>query len=240
MTAQLLPAAMAGIRADPLPAGAASPAMVLDQVSHSMSEGGVNKRTLAPLSRQFDAGQFHVVSGPSGAGKTTLLSILSTTVRPTKGCVYWGGTNLTELDLIGQANWRRQNLGMIFQTSRLVSVMTVRDHISLASRIRSVGQAQSIGLSLIDALGLSSRLDALPAELSGGEKQRVAVAQALCASPAVVLADEPTAALDHDNGQLVVETLRGYARTHGAVVICVSHDRVATDHADMMISLAKA
>lgn len=215
------------------------PAMRMDHVSHSMIEGSTEKRMLAPLNRVFANGQFHVVTGPSGAGKTTLLSILSNTVRPTRGCVYWGDVNLTGLDLVAQANWRRLHLGMIFQTSRLVSFMSVRDHIALAAKIRGDDRALAQGMALLDALGMSARLDALAVQLSGGEKQRVAIAQALCAKPAVVLADEPTAALDHDNARLVVATLRGFAATYGAAVICVSHDRVAIDHADAIIALEK-
>jgi putative ABC transport system ATP-binding protein len=215
------------------------PTIRLDHVSHSMIEGSTEKRMLAPLNRVFANGQFHVVTGPSGAGKTTLLSILSNTVRPTQGCVHWGNVNLTGLDLIAQANWRRLHLGMIFQTSRLVSFMSVRDHITLAARIRGDDKALSEGMILLEALGMSARLDALAVQLSGGEKQRVAIAQALCARPAVVLADEPTAALDHDNARLVVATLRGFAATHDATVICVSHDRVAIDHADAIIALER-
>lgn len=215
------------------------PAMRLDHVSHSMVEGGQEKRMMAPLTRAFTAGQLHVVTGPSGAGKTTLLSILSSTVRPTKGFVHWGDVNLTGLDRIAQANWRRLHLGMIFQTSRLVSFMSVRDHIALAAKIRGDDEALAEGMALLDAMGLSGRLDALSIQLSGGEKQRVAIAQALCAKPSVVLADEPTAALDHDNARLVIATLRGFAMTHGAAVICVSHDRVAIDHADAVIALEK-
>jgi putative ABC transport system ATP-binding protein len=181
-----------------------------------------------------------VVGGPSGAGKTTLLSILSLSVRPTCGRVRWGDVDLTDLPPAEQARWRRQHLGLIFQTSRLVSVMTVAEHIKLAAAIRLQPAAEAEGLALLGTLGLAERIGQLPAQLSGGEKQRVALAQALCARPAILLADEPTAALDRSNAALVAATLRDFARERGAIVICVSHDTVVMDAADELLILDKA
>jgi putative ABC transport system ATP-binding protein len=213
-------------------------ALSLDRVSHSVADGQDEHCTLAPLSRCFAPGVFHAVGGPSGAGKTTLLSILSLTVKPRQGMLRWGEDNLTALSPERQAAWRRANLGLIFQTSRLVSVMNVREHIALAAAMRRRPEAVGEGLNL-EKMGMADRLGAMPAQLSGGEKQRVAIAQALCFRPRVLLADEPTAALDHNNAALVAATLRSYARSSGAVVICVSHDRAVLDAADDMLTLAK-
>jgi putative ABC transport system ATP-binding protein len=212
----------------------------LRDVSHSVIEAGAEKRTLAPLARTFEPGLFHVIGGPSGAGKTTLLSILSTTVKPTRGMVGWGDANLTALNEAQQGAWRRAHLGLVFQTSRLVTVMTVAEHIRVAAAARGDNEAITEGMSLLHHLGLGKQLHAMPAQLSGGEKQRVALAQALCSKPKLLLADEPTAALDHENAQLVAATLRIYARAHQAVVICVSHDRVVIDAADQLLMLEKA
>jgi putative ABC transport system ATP-binding protein len=214
--------------------------LVLKEVAHSFLEGGSEKQTLAPLSRQFDAGRFHVVGGPSGAGKTTLLSILSTTVTPTRGMICWGEENLSAYSAEKKADWRRRHLGLIFQTSRLVGVMTVKEHLRLAASIRGKPEAEAQGLELLAVLGMASKLSQLPSQLSGGEKQRVAIAQALSARPAVLLADEPTAALDQSNAALVAHTLRTFARERNAVVICVSHDRVVLDAADETLLLEKA
>ncbi len=211
----------------------------LEQIAHSISEGGQDKPVLAPLVRQFRPGRFHVVGGPSGAGKTTLLSILSLTVRARSGAIRWRGEELTGLSGVAQAAWRRANLGLIFQTSRLVSVMSVSEHISLCAALRHRPAASATGFSLIDKLGLSDKLDSLPAQLSGGEKQRLAIAQALCFAPPLLLADEPTAALDQTNAALVAETLRDYARDQQAVVICVSHDRTVIDAADDVLMLER-
>lgn len=209
-------------------------------VSHAITEGGVCKTVLAPISRSFAAGRFHVVGGPSGSGKTTLLSVLSLTVRAMHGAISWGSQNMSALTPDAQASWRRQHLGLIFQTGRLVSVMTAAEHVRLTAAIRNRPEAEREGLNALAALGMSDKLNHLPAQLSGGEKQRVAIAQALCACPSVLLADEPTAALDKANARIVADTLRTFARAHDAVVICVSHDRVVMDAADELLMLEKA
>jgi putative ABC transport system ATP-binding protein len=217
-----------------------SRALTLDHLSHSVLEAGVEKRTLALLNRQFEPGHLHVVGGPSGAGKTTLLSILSLTVRATQGMIQFGETNLTALSPSATKDWRRKHIGMVFQTSRLVSLMSVREHILLAARIRGAGTAIAEGLKRLQEFGLNDKLDARPDTLSGGEKQRVALAQALSFDPPVLLADEPTAALDQPNAERVAHALRAYAREKQAVVVCVSHDRALFDAADTFLKLEKA
>lgn len=217
-----------------------SAALILDHVSHSVLEAGNEKRTLAPLNRRFDPGLLNVVGGPSGAGKTTLLSILSLTVTATSGMILFGENNLTALSPSATKEWRRRHIGMVFQTSRLVSLMSVREHILLSARIRGSGSAIAEGLKRLKDFGLSDKLDSRPDKLSGGEKQRVALAQALSFDPPVLLADEPTAALDQQNAELVAQSLRAYAREKGAVVVCVSHDRALFDAADHILKLEKA
>jgi putative ABC transport system ATP-binding protein len=214
-------------------------ALTLDHITHSVREAESMKATLALLSRSFEPGRFHVVGGPSGSGKTTLLSVLSLTVRATQGMVMWGKQSLTMLGPAAQANWRRENLGLVFQTSRLVGVMNVGEHIRLAALIRKMPEAETMGIAILEALGMGEKLQRLPSQLSGGEKQRVAIAQALCCSPSILLADEPTAALDQANAELVAHTLKTYARQQNAVVICVSHDRAVIDAADELLTLTK-
>ena len=214
-------------------------ALTLDHIGHSVLEGGAEKATLAPLNRKFLPGILSVVGGPSGAGKTTLLSILSLTIRAAQGMILHGEENLTALKPAAASAWRRAHIGMVFQTSRLVSLMSVREHIHLAARLRGKSPAVDEGLSLINQLGLSDKLDTRPLQLSGGEKQRVALAQALCFRPSILLADEPTAALDQKNAERVAHTLRTYARDTGAVVVCVSHDRAVIDAADDLLMLER-
>jgi putative ABC transport system ATP-binding protein len=117
--------------------------------------------------------------------------------------------------------------------------MNVAEHIRLAAATRRCAGAVEVGIETVTRLGLGSKLSALPEQLSGGEKQRVAIAQALCFSPKVLLADEPTASLDNTNAGLVAATLRTFARAQNAVVICVSHDRAVIDAADELLVLEK-
>jgi putative ABC transport system ATP-binding protein len=216
-----------------------SVSLSLDHVAHQVIDAGEAKATLALLNRPFRPGLLNVVGGPSGAGKTNLLSILSLTVRAAQGMIRFGDENLTALKPAGATAWRRNNIGMVFQTSRLVSLMSVKEHIHLAAATRGKVDAVEEGLALLHQLGLGDKLGHRPDQLSGGEKQRVAIAQALCFKPPVLLADEPTAALDQGNADLVAHTLRAYARAEKAVVICVSHDRAVIDAADDLLMLQK-
>ena len=193
---------------------------------------------LAPLSRHFAPGRLHVVSGPSGAGKTTLLSLLALAVQPSRGILHWGHTPLSQLKPPAAAAWRRANLGLIFQTSRLVSVMTAYENVCFGGKIRGT-DVRAEADRLLDGFGLGDKKHQLPAQLSGGEKQRVAIAQALACAPALLLADEPTAALDAANAAFVTETLKSYARANAATVICVSHDRTVIDSADDLLLLER-
>ena len=212
--------------------------LMLDAVSRSMIEGGVEQRMLAPLTCAFAPGKLHVVSGPSGAGKTTLLSLLALAVPPSRGLLHWGRVTLSQLNPAAMAAWRRANLGLIFQTSRLVSVMTAQENICFGGQIRGL-DVRSEADRLLDAFGLADKKRQLPAQLSGGEKQRVAIAQALACAPTLLLADEPTAALDAANAAFVADTLKSYARAQAATVICVSHDRTVIDAADELLTLER-
>ena len=199
-------------------------ALHLTGVAHSMIEAGQPHPVLAPLTCQFAPGSFTCIAGPSGAGKTTLLSIIAGVVAPTTGSVHHGSTAVNTLTPAQQQQWRRQNVALVFQTCRLIDVLTVAEHMALVGHLRGHAGAAQAGLAWIDRLGLTPRLHHRPADLSGGEKQRVALAQALAASPALLLADEPTAALDPVNAQTVAAAIAHYAHDTGAVVVAVSHD----------------
>ncbi|WP_181443548.1 ATP-binding cassette domain-containing protein [Porphyrobacter sp. YT40] len=213
--------------------------LVLEGIAHAASGAQGLSPLTGPLTRRFAPGTFHVVAGPPGAGKTTLLSILALALRPMQGSVLWGEFNLTRLSTAGAAAWRRQNLGLIAQSQQTVGVLTVREHVRLSGVLRGMPEAEAEGLALLGMLGMGRRLTQVGGELSGADKQRLAIAQALCARPSVLLADQPTAALDQASAGLVAETLRDYARDRGAVVICVSHDPVVIEAADDLVMLRK-
>lgn len=212
--------------------------LMLEGVSRSVSDSGQEKHTLARLDRVFVPGRFHVVNGPSGAGKTTLLSLLALAVPPTRGMLHWGQINLTALGPEAAAAWRKANLGMIFQTSRLVSVMTAFENVCFGGAIRGL-RVEAEAHRLLEGFGLGAKKASLPAQLSGGEKQRVAIAQALACRPALLLADEPTASLDAANAAFVADTLKAYVTANAATVICVSHDRTVIDAADDLLTLER-
>lgn len=214
-------------------------ALRLDGLTHRMAEGGTAKTVLAPLAHRFESGALHAITGPSGVGKTTLLSLISLCAPPSGGAIWLGDECLTQMNARKAAIWRRDQLGILFQTCRLVSTLDVAGHIRLAAIIRRQDSIIAAGHALLDRLGLGHRLSHRPDQLSGGEKQRVALAQVLAAKPKVVLADEPTAALDSVNAALVTQTLRNFARETGAAVLCVSHDAAVIDSADAVLRLER-
>lgn len=205
-----------------------------DGLTHSVFEDGRERITLAPLTRSFSPGTLHVLAGSQGEDKKTLLSILALSVAPRHGRIWWGERNMTALAPATQARWRRMHIGLISSSSRLVSVMTVAEHVRLAGATKL---ASTTAAEQARGLGLSGRLSALPEQLSDEEKQRVAIAQVLSARKSVLLADEPTAPLDDRGSLLVAATLRDFARQANAVVICASDDPALIDAADEVLVL---
>jgi len=176
-------------------------------------------------------GDFVVITGPSGSGKTTLLNIVGGIDRPTAGKVYFNGTDIFSLDERKIAEYRRNATGYVFQLFNLVSFLTVRQNVVLSMYLdgnSSQSRCKERAVELLELVGPSDRADAYPALLSGGEQQRAAIAAALCNSPSVILADEPTAELDTYNGNTVLELFQRLNRDEGRTVLIVTHDdRVA-------------
>ena len=174
------------------------------------------------------AGELVAILGPSGSGKTTLLTSIAGIVEPTTGRVAIGG--ITTYDdgwkVRDRARFRREHLGFIFQAHNLIPFLTARENVLVALEIQGVTGAPAARLSrdLLEYLGVGDSQGKLPEQLSGGEQQRVAIARALANSPEVILADEPTAALDSERGQSVMALFRRIAREKGSAIICVTHD----------------
>ncbi len=186
-------------------------------------------------------GEIVALLGPSGAGKSTLLSIVGLINAPTNGRVCIEGKTVFEdhRSRVDVRKFRRRHIGFVFQKANLIPFLTASENVRLAMEINdeSPRAARRRALELLDYLGVAARADNLPAQLSGGEQQRVAVARALANRPGLVLADEPTAALDSVRGRQVMELFRKVAHEQHAAVIVVTHDQRALDVFDRSIEM---
>lgn len=192
------------------------------------------------LSLTIRAGEAVAVMGPSGSGKSTLLNMIAGLDRPTSGSVVVHGSDLGALDETGLALFRRRRIGMIFQFFNLLDDLSALDNVALAAQLTgtSAGQARARALELFGELGITNRKNVYPAQLSGGERQRVAVARALMNRPALLLADEPTGALDSRSGEQVMDLLLDLNQI-GQTLLLVTHDeRLATRCATRLIEVA--
>jgi putative ABC transport system ATP-binding protein len=172
-----------------------------------------------------EPGEAVAVMGPSGSGKSTLLNLVAGLDRPTEGQVEVAGTVLNRLSEAALARFRRANVGIIFQFFHLLDDLTARDNVLLPAQLAGTPRRRAAGRAdeLLDALGLTARANAYPARLSGGERQRVAVARALINKPPLLLADEPTGAVDAKTGAQVIALLRDLNQG-GQTVLLVTHD----------------
>ncbi|MER5578015.1 ABC transporter ATP-binding protein [Streptomyces massasporeus] len=186
------------------------------------------------------AGEAVAVMGPSGCGKSTLLNMVAGLDRPTSGTVQVHGQDLGKLNETGLALFRRRHIGMIFQFFNLIDDLPALDNVALAAQLTgtSARQARRRALELLDELGIATRKDTYPAALSGGERQRVAVARALMNRPALLLADEPTGALDSRSGEQVMDLLIDLNQI-GQTLLIVTHDpHLATRCASRLVEFA--
>ncbi len=178
--------------------------------------------------------------GPSGSGKSTLLAVLSGLLRPDAGQVLIGGENLWAMSDPQRREFRRRHFGFVFQGYNLFPELTAREQLEMALRWgegATAAEARVRVAEMLDLLGLRRRAGLLPAQLSGGEKQRVAVGRALLKRPAFCFADEPTGALDWAHGRQVAELLRGAADGLGSTVLIVTHDPRVAEYADRVFRM---
>ncbi|MGZ9929077.1 ABC transporter ATP-binding protein [Streptomyces sp. NC-S4] len=197
-------------------------------------------KALDGLSLEIRAGDAVAVMGPSGCGKSTLLNMVAGLDRPTSGTVEVRGQDLGALNETGLALFRRRHIGMIFQFFNLIDDLPVLDNVALAAQLTGAParQARRRALELLDELGVADRRNNYPATLSGGERQRVAVARALMNRPALLLADEPTGALDSRSGEQVMDLLIDLNQI-GQTLLIVTHDpQLATRCASRLVEVA--
>jgi putative ABC transport system ATP-binding protein len=201
--------------------------------------GSTRVRALAEVSLDISPGEFLLLMGPSGSGKTTLVSILGGILTPTAGEVTAFGMRITSLTPRQRAKFRLSSVGFVFQGFNLFGALTARENVQIALALKGVrnSAAYTSAVSLLDEVGLAGKAERLPRDLSAGEKQRVAIARALAGSPPLLLADEPTASLDADNGRMVTRLLRTLAKGRGCAVMTVTHDSRIMDVADRVVHL---
>jgi putative ABC transport system ATP-binding protein len=193
---------------------------------------------LRDIDLDIAAGELTLLMGPSGSGKTTLISIMGCLIGPTEGTVEICGTRVDELGERDLPAIRLRRIGFVFQSFNLLSSLNAIENVMVPFSLLHVprSEARARARALLQAMGLSERETQLPEDLSGGEKQRVAIARALAAEPSLILADEPTAALDTQTGRQVIELLRERAHA-GVAVVVVTHDLRLLELADRIIRL---
>jgi putative ABC transport system ATP-binding protein len=201
--------------------------------------GAAAVRALNGVGLDVCRGEVLLLTGPSGSGKTTLLSIVGCILRPSAGCVRVCGEELASLSRKGMAELRLRHIGFVFQDFNLLPTLSAVENVEIPlilGKIRAK-EARRRALDALESVGLSPKGGTFPADLSGGEKQRVAIARAMIANPSLILADEPTAALDFGSGRSILELLRDSARQGTCGVVIVSHDLRVREFVDRIAYL---
>jgi putative ABC transport system ATP-binding protein len=218
---------------------AEEPMLEAKNIVKILGEGAAQVQALKGVNLDLMPGELTLLMGPSGSGKTTLLSILGCILSPNSGTLTIARHTATGMSPEQLADLRRQHVGFVFQSYNLVPTLTATENIMLALDLRGAppSEAPALAAKALNQVGLSHRANATPSKLSGGEKQRVSIARALAGSPSVILADEPTAALDSENGKGVMALLSQVAKDASRAVLVVTHDHRTLSYADRLIRI---
>ena len=216
-----------------------NPILKATDIVREHGQGAGKVRALKGVSLSIKPGELTLLMGPSGSGKTTLLSILGCILSPTSGSLLVNGRETVGLDPEQLAGLRRRNIGFVFQSYNLFPTLSALENVRLALDVRGFksSEAPELATAALKAVGLSHRLKAYPRSMSGGEQQRVAIARALAGSPTLILADEPTAALDAENGLAVMALIQQLARDKSRAVLAVTHDHRTLPYADRVVTI---
>ena len=208
-------------------------------IAKDLGHGAGQIRALKGVDLALKGGQLTLLMGPSGSGKTTLLSILGCMLTPTEGTVRVRGDSIAGKNPEDLAKLRRENIGFVFQSYHLFPTLSAADNVRLALDVRGeTGRnAADKSRAALAGVGLSNKTRNYPRQLSGGEQQRVAIARAVVGDPSVILADEPTAALDTENGKAIMGILAAIAKDPGRGVLVVTHDPRLVPFADRIIHI---
>ncbi|MBO9998344.1 MAG: ABC transporter ATP-binding protein [Cyanobacteria bacterium SID2] len=208
-------------------------------VEMSFQTGDKTYTVLKGIDLEIERGQVQLLMGPSGSGKTTLLSILAGLLTPTSGRVHLLGEELGRMSRKALARFRLDRIGFIFQGFNLFPSLTASENVEVALNLKGIRgrTARNAAREMLEQVGLGDKAKQYPRDLSGGQKQRVAIARALVSHPEIVMADEPTAALDSQSGHEVTALLRRLAKEEGVTVLMVTHDPRIIDIADRITYL---
>lgn len=214
-------------------------AISVRQLTKSYAEGSAGTLALRGVDLDVHAGELLMLVGPSGSGKTTLLSIMGCILAASSGSVRVAGTEVVGLFEKDLPAIRLAHIGFVFQGFNLFPTLTAAENVELMLDLKrvSAGKAKHRAHELLEQVGLGTKYDSFPADLSGGQKQRVAIARALAGDPEIVLADEPTAALDSHTGRNVMEMMSELAHKRGRAVVIVTHDSRVLSSADRIVKI---
>jgi putative ABC transport system ATP-binding protein len=214
------------------------PLIEIHDLVKSYGQGTTAVHALRGVDLTVGAGEVLMLSGPSGSGKTTLLSIMGAILGATAGSVRVSGREIVGMSERKLPAVRRDHFGFVFQGFNLFPALTAIENVELALAVKNTRpRARETARQLLTAVGLETKTGCYPADLSGGQKQRVAIARALAGDPPIILADEPTAALDSASGQSVMEILHNLAKQRGRAVVVVTHDSRILHYADRRIRI---
>ena len=216
-----------------------SPVVEIKNLDHHFGEGKLRKQILFDIDLTLRSGEVVIMKGPSGSGKTTLLTLMGG-LRSSQS----GSLKVLEQELVGAKKRKlveiRRNIGYIFQSHNLLESLTARQNVQMSLELHQRFSAREVkdrSIALLEEVGLGEHIDYHPHNLSGGQKQRVAIARALVSHPKMVLADEPTAALDSKSGRNIVELMQKLAREQGCTILIVTHDNRILDVAERIVEL---
>ena len=214
-------------------------AITAQKVAMTFASGGQSYQALKGINLEVQRGDLQLLMGPSGSGKTTLLTILAGLLTPSAGKVFLLGEEISAMSRADLAQFRLENIGFIFQSFNLFPALTAAENIQLSLKLKGIKNriAREKTHWLLEEVGLADKAKLLPKQLSGGQQQRVAIARALAGNPQLIMADEPTAALDSQNGHSVIELLRRLTKEGGCTVLTVTHDPRIVDIADRVFYL---
>jgi putative ABC transport system ATP-binding protein len=221
----------------PLAIAPSTPVISAQNLNHYFGEGDLRKQALFDINLDIHAGEIIIMTGPSGSGKTTLLTLMGGLRSAQEGSLKILDQEIRGADKVSLMQIRR-NIGYIFQAHNLMTFLTARQNVRMSLELHDEDGTCDLdgnATAMLEAVGLGHRLDYYPDSLSGGQKQRVAIARALVSQPKIVLADEPTAALDKKSGREVVELMQTLSKQKGCTILLITHDNRILDIADRIV-----